>query len=136
MITYLKKLAAAVFLLSFCSGCSLFLPAGDPPGGPIVDNRGPEKLSREEMILSLGSRIAASSMEHFPNAPIAVEAPREAAVIARSAISEAANICGVRFEQVAAAVLNGRQVSENIFEFELFHFSRSLWRCTYILKKR
>ncbi|MBR7139333.1 MAG: hypothetical protein IKD44_07290 [Lentisphaeria bacterium] len=125
--------AAGVLILS-CCGCGLLLPEGEPPRGAIVDNPLPEKLTREEMILSLGSRIAASAMEHFPGGPVAIEGEGAALPVARAAIREARSICGVRFEQVAAAVLHGRKVNDTTFEFELFHFSRSMWRCSYTLK--
>lgn len=134
MKMFLKYFSAALLVLFFCSGCCFLLPEGEPPEGAILENPLPEKLSREEMILSLGSRIAASAMEHFPGAPVAVEGTGDAAVLARTAIREARNICGVRFDQVAAAVLRGSKVKEGVFEFELFYFSRSMWRCTYILK--
>ena len=35
----------------------------------------------------------------------------------------------------AAAVLNGKALADGTFEFELFYFNRSLWRCSYELKK-
>lgn len=133
---FARYIAVGICMIFGCCGCTMFLPAGDPPKGDIVDNRLPEKLSREEMILALGSRISASAMEHFSGGPVAVDAKNEAAIFARAAIREAGNICGVRFEQVAAAVLSGRRIDAVTYEFELFHFSRSLWRCTYILKKR
>ena len=131
---FLKYFSAALLVLFFCSGCCFLLPEGEPPEGAILENPLPEKLSREEMILSLGSRIAASAMEHFPGGPVAVEGDVSTFPTARAAIREARNICGVRFEQAAAAILQGRKVNDVTFEFELFYFSRSMWRCTYILK--
>ena len=41
----------------------------------------------------------------------------------------------VTLSLVAAAVLSGRCIRPGVFEFELFHFNRSLWRCVYELKK-
>ncbi|MBO5790931.1 MAG: hypothetical protein J6S54_00490 [Lentisphaeria bacterium] len=133
MKTYFILFAAGA-LLWCCCGCGLLLPDGEPPKGAIVDNPLPERLTKEEMILSLGSRIAASAMEHFPGGPVAVEGDVSTFPTARAAIREARNICGVRFEQAAAAILQGRKVNDVTFEFELFYFSRSMWRCTYILK--
>ena len=73
----MKILAAlSALILLFCCGCSSFLPAGDPPGGDIVDNPLPKKMSQEEMILALGSRIAASAMQHFPGGPVMLEADK------------------------------------------------------------
>lgn len=126
----------AVLLLCCCGGCGMFLPPGEPPSGPIVDNPLPERLSAEELVLALGSRIAASSMQHFPGGPVALETDKASVALARSAVREAGKICGVHLEQAAAAVLNGRQKGAGTFEFELFHFNRSLWRCSYELKKR
>ena len=122
------------FMLLVCGGCTVFLPAGDPPGGDIVDNPLPQKLTREEMTLALGSRIAASAMQYFPGGPVMLEADKGALVPGRAAIAEAGKICGVYLNQAAAAVLNGKQTTPDTFEFELFHFSRSLWRCSFELK--
>jgi hypothetical protein len=131
----MKILAAlSALILLFCCGCSSFLPAGDPPGGDIVDNPLPKKMSQEEMILALGSRIAASAMQHFPGGPVMLEADKSSLPWGRAAVSEAGKICGVYLNQAAAAVLNGRQTGKNVFEFELFYFSRSLWRCSFELK--
>ena len=127
--------AAMSFLAVLCCGCQAFLPEGEPPKGAIVDNPLPEKVTREAMVLALGSRIAASSMEHFPGAPVTIDADAPSLPVARAALREAGNICGVRFGTVAAAVLHGRKVNSVTYEFEMFHFSRSLWRCTYVLKR-
>ena len=129
-------IAAAASSLILCCGCQLLLPEGEPPTGSIVDNPLSEEVTYEAMILSLGSRIAASAMEQFPGAPVAIDADAPSAAAARTALKEAGKICGVRFADAAAVVLQGRRVNNTTFEFELFHFSRSLWRCTYILKRR
>ena len=126
----------ALFLLLNCCGCAMFLPAGDPPGGDIVQNVLPEKMSREEAVLSLSGRIAASAMQELGGAPVAIETDEASAALAREALREAGKICGVRYGITAAAVLNGKKVKENLYEFELWHFNRSLWRCSYELKKR
>ncbi|MBQ9753703.1 MAG: hypothetical protein IJV93_03005 [Lentisphaeria bacterium] len=130
---YIATAVASLFLIG--SGCHLLLPEGDPPAGAIVDNPQPEKVTREAMILSLGSRIAASSMEHFPGGSVTIDSDAPSAPIARTALKEAENICGVRFAEVAAVVLHGRRLHKETYEFELFYFSRSLWRCTYVLKR-
>ena len=52
-----------------------------------------------------------------------------------AAVTEAGKICGVRHAVTAAAVLNSRKLADGTFEFELFYFNRSLWRCSYELKK-
>lgn len=122
-------------LLLTGGGCALFLPSGEPPSGNIVQNDIPEKLSREQIVLSLGSRIAGSAMQSFPGAPVALETDSATALTAREALREAGQIAGVRQGTVAAAVLTGKCIKPGIFEFELFHFSRSLWRCAYELKK-
>jgi hypothetical protein len=114
----------------------MLLPSGEPPRGKIVENVVPEELSFEEVILSLGGRIAASSMELFPGGPVAMESDPASRPIVRAAFKEAGKICGVHLEPVAAAVLNAKQIGKNVFEFELYYFSRSMWRCQYILKKR
>ena len=133
----MKKIGyiAAAFLLLLGCGCHLLLPEGEPPEGAIVDNPQPEKMTREAMILALGSRIAASSMEQFPGGTVAIDADASSAPVARTALKEAGNICGVRFADVAAAVLHGRRVNNETYEFDLFYFSRSLWRCSYVLKR-
>ena len=125
-----------LMLLCCCGGCTMFLPSGEPPKGRIVENILPEELTYEEMILSLGGRIAASSMEFFPGGPVAMESDAPSRPLIRAAFKEAGKICGVHPETVAAAVLNGKQIKDNVFEFELFYFNRSLWCCKYILKKR
>lgn len=122
-------------LLLLFSGCALFLPSGEPPEGAIVQNDIPEKLSREQIVLSLGSRIAGSAMQSFPGAPVALETDKHATLLGRDALREAGHIAGVRHGTVAAAVLTGKCVKPGVFEFELFHFNRSLWRCSYELKK-
>ena len=66
-------LTVLLLLLVCSSGCRWGLPEGEAPVGNLVDNPIPEKLSREQLILSLGSRIAASSMELFPGGPITIE---------------------------------------------------------------
>jgi hypothetical protein len=121
--------------LLFCCSCHYFLPEGEPPKGNIVNNVIPEKMTREEAVLSLSGRIAASSMQELAGAPVTIEADEATAPMAREALREAGKICGVHLEQAAAAVLNGRQKGAGTFEFELFHFNRSLWRCSYELKK-
>lgn len=133
MFRKISAVIACVMLLS-CWGC-VILPSGEPPRGDLVSNPQPVELSLDELVLSLGGRIAASSMEFFPGGPVAIEADRASLPVVRAAFREAGRICGVHAEQVAAAVLNGRKVGENVYEFELFYFSRSLWRCTYILRK-
>lgn len=124
---------AAIVLLS-CGGC--MLPSGEPPRGRIVDNPEPAALTLDELVLSLGGRIAASSMEFFPGGPVIIESDAATRGMIRAAFKEAGKICGVHASDAAAAVLNGKKVKENVYEFELLYFSRSLWRCTYILKKR
>lgn len=126
----------AFALLPVCSGCALLLPEGEPPEGHIVENELPEKMSREQLVLSLSGRIAASSMQEFAGAPVSIEADDSAAPLAREALREAGKICGVRHGIAAAAVLSGKKVREGLYEFELWHFNRSLWRCSYELKKR
>ena len=126
----------ALFLLATCWGCSMFLPAGDPPKGNIVENLLPEKMSREEVVLSLSGRIAASAMQELGGTPVAIEADGESALLAREALREAGKICGVRHGITAAAVLNGKKMREDLYEFELWYYNRSLWRCSYELKKR
>jgi hypothetical protein len=101
-----------------------------------VENIIPEKMSREQAVLSLSGRIAASSMQELGGAPIAINADDASALLAREALREAGKICGVRYAVTAAAVLGGKKVRENFYEFELWHFNRSLWRCSYELKKR
>ena len=129
-------LTVLLLLLVCSSGCRWGLPEGEAPVGNLVDNPIPEKLSREQLILSLGSRIAASSMELFPGGPITVEGKEtSAALLAKAAVTEAGKICGVRHAVTAAAVLNSRKLADGTFEFELFYFNRSLWRCSYELKK-
>ena len=130
----------ALLVVIFCllltgSGCALFLPSGEPPAGDIVQNDIPEKLSREQIVLALGGRIAGSAMQSFPGAPVALETDSATTLTAREALREAGQIAGVRHGTVAAAVLSGRCVRPGVFEFELFHFNRSLWRCVYELKK-
>ena len=125
-----------LLLLVCSSGCRWGLPDGEPPAGNLVDNPIPEKLSREQLILSLGARIAASSMEFFPGGTMTIEGRESsAAVLAKAAVTEAGKICGVRHAVTAAAVLNSRKLADGTFEFELFYFNRSLWRCSYELKK-
>jgi hypothetical protein len=128
-------LCAVLALVLLFSGCALFLPSGEPPEGAIVQNDIPEKLSREQIVLSLGSRIAGSAMQSFPGAPVALETDKHATLLGRDALREAGHIAGVRHGIVAAAVLTGKCVKPGVFEFELFHFNRSLWRCSYELKK-
>ena len=122
-------------LLLTGSGCALFLPSGEPPAGNIVQNDIPEKLSREQIVLALGGRIAGSAMQAFPGAPVALETDSATTLTAREALREAGQIAGVRLSTVAAAVLAGKCIRPGVFEFELFHFNRSLWRCVYELKK-
>lgn len=118
-----------------CGGCAEVLPPGTPPEGHIVENPIPAKLSEQEVILAVGTRIAASAMEHFPGGPIAIDADENSAVIARAAVVEAGKICGVHLELAAAPVLTVRNKND-VIEFELFHFSRSLWRSSFELKKK
>jgi hypothetical protein len=122
-------------LLLLFSGCALFLPSGEPPEGAIVQNDIPEKLSKEQIVLALGSRIAGSAMQSFPGAPVALETDKHTMHLGREALREAGHIAGIRHGVVAAAVLNGKCLRPGVFEFELFHFNRSLWRCSYELKK-
>ena len=135
----MKKLPKAFFagiaLALLCVGCAIFspLPSGTPPEGPIVENPTPRKLTRSEIELALGSRLAASAMQYFPGSPVAVEADAGAMPFAKAAVAEAGRICGVRLELAAAAVLNGKKTG-NKLEFELFHFSASLWKCSFELK--
>ena len=131
-----KLLLAGAVLTLFCGGCSFFslLPSGTPPAGPIVENPTPQRLTRSEIELALGTRLAASAMQYFPGSPVAVEADAGAMPFARAAVDEAARICGVRLELVAAAVLNGKKKGDKL-EFELFHFNASLWKCSFELKK-
>ena len=134
----MKNVCLTLLLLSaLCfSGCRWGLPEGEPPAGNLVENPIPEKLTREQVVLALGSRIAASSMEFFPGAPMTIEAQgTAAALLAKEALVEAGKICGVRHAVTAAAVLNGKALADGTFEFELFYFNRSLWRCSYELKK-
>lgn len=129
-------MTALLLMLLGVSGCRWGLPAGEPPAGNLVENPIPEELTREQIVLSLGSRIAASSMESFPGGTIAIECKESsAALLAKAAVTEAGRICGVRHAVTAAAVLNGRALADGTFEFELFYFNRSLWRCSYELKK-
>ena len=121
--------------LLFCCSCHCFLPEGEPPKGNIVNNVIPEKMTREEAVLSLSGRIAVSSMQELSGAPVTIEADETTAPLAREALREAGKICGVKYAVAAAAVLSGRRISENSCEFELWHFNRSLWRCVYELKK-
>jgi len=122
--------------LLFCCSCHYFLPEGEPPKGNIVNNVIPEKMTREEALLSLSGRIAASSMQELAGAPVTIDADEATAPMAREALREAGKICGVKYAVTAAAVLTGRRKTENSWEFELLHFNRSLWRCVYELKKR
>lgn len=131
----LKVFFAGAVPALFCGGCALFspLPSGTPPEGPIVENPTPRKLTRSEIELALGSRLAASAMQYFPGSPVTVEADAAAMPFARAAVAEAGRICGVRLEMVAAAVLTGKKNGDKL-EFELFHFSASLWKCSFELK--
>ena len=135
MKVFSKVFFAGVVSALFCGGCSIFspLPSGTPPEGPIVENPAPRKLTRSEIELALGSRLAASAMQYFPGSPVAVEADAASMPFAKAAVAEAGRICGVRLELVAAAVLNGKKKGDKL-EFELFHFSASLWKCSFELK--
>jgi len=128
----LPAVAALASLL--CGGC-FSLPSGTPPEGAIVENPVPLKLSRAEIELALGSRLAASAMERFPGSPVAVEADADTLPFARAAVAEAGRICGVRLAIAAGAVLTGRK-KDGRLEFELLHFSASLWRCSFELKEQ
>lgn len=136
MITYRVCGAwlCAVVILLVCCGCVDPLPPGLPPEGGIVNNPISKKLTRQEMILAVGSRIAASSMEHFPGGPVALDSDKDSALIAKAAIAEAGKICGVRLELAAAPVLTVRTKGNTVM-FELFYFSRSLWRSSFELEK-
>ena len=135
MKIFSKIFFAGVVLALFVGGCSIFspLPSGTPPAGAIVENPTPQKLTRGEIELALGTRLAASAMQYFPGSPVAVEADAGAMPFAKAAVAEAGRICGVRLELAAAAVLNGKKKGDKL-EFELFHFNASLWKCSFELK--
>ena len=130
----IPQILGAVLAL-FCGGCSIFslLPSGTPPSGPIVENPTPQKLTRSEIELALGTRLAASAMQYFPGSPVAAEADAGAMPFVKAAVAEAGKICGVRLELAAAAVLTGKKKGDKL-EFELFHFNASLWKCSFELK--
>lgn len=130
-----KLLLAAVVISLSCGGCVDPLPPGTPPDGNIVDNMISQKITKQEMILAVGSRIAASAMEHFPGGPVALDCDKDSAEVARAAVAEAGKICGVRLELAAAPVLTARTKGQ-FMTFELFHFSRSLWQCSFELKNK
>ena len=136
----IKNILTALFLPLAAAGC-IWLPAGDPPAGNIVENQyGKSKmLSRVEAVEHFINILTTASLEHCPGGKIFIDADDATAAQSIEAVRKAGELSGIT---TASSPENNIRLrsrydeKKKIWQMELSRNGKIFWQDNIFLKQQ